>query len=462
MSSKSVIRLALGAYLIIFFSYLLGPLVVMSLTAFNSSGFPSVSPWACFTFEWFGVLWDDKHIRDGIYYSVIIGIGTVVLSVSMGLAASIVLTQVWPKFRSTYYTMIIAPILIPGVVLGISTLVFWDRAGRFLGAPEGSWINSLFHNGIFLTILGQSSFIASYAMLVFVARLQRFDPGLTEAALDLGATHTQAFRKILLPFMRPAIASASVLAFLASFENYNTTTFTIVDYKTLTTVLAQKVRLGINPSISALAFIIITLTVFAALAAEAYRRNANRKEAIRLGKAVEQKGGILPGFMKGNPAAILLVLMAFAAIVVISVAQRYSPEECKIRVREAKQAEIQRRIEELRQQRLMKEQSEARQGPDIFGTPSEEPESTPNSSGAFGNVFDPNNLSGDGQDQQAPQSSSGGSGAFGNVFDPGNLDSGAGADDSGATETAPQSSSGGSGAFGNVFDPSNLNNGDGN
>lgn len=394
MSSQTLIRVALGAYLIIFFSYLLGPLVVMSLTAFNSASFPSVSPWACFSYEWFSVLFEDRHIRDGIYYSIIIGIGTVILSVSMGLAASIVLTQVWPKLRSTYYTMIIAPILIPGVVLGISTLVFWDRAASFLGATEGSFLNELFHNGLFLTILGQSSFIASYAMLVFVARLQRFDTGLTEAALDLGATHTQAFRKILLPFMRPAIASASVLAFLASFENYNTTTFTIVEYKTLTTVLAQKVRLGINPSISSLAFIIITLTVFAALAFEAYQRNQARKEAVKLGKAKAKTGGILPSFMTGNPAAILFVVLACAAITMVGTAQSHSPEQCKIQVQKAKKAEIALRIEEMRQQRLLKDQSKASEASDDTAKPAPTTggAAKPGGSGAFGGVFAPTNL----------------------------------------------------------------------
>lgn len=424
MSSSTVIRTALGAYLLIFFSYLLGPLLVMSLTAFNSNEFPSVSPWACFTFEWYQVLFDDRHIREGIYYSIIIGLGTVVLSVSMGLAASIVLTQIWPRLRSTYYTMIIAPILIPGVVLGISTLVFWDRASKFLGLSESSFLYELFHNGIFLTILGQSSFIASYAMLVFVARLQRFDPGLTEAALDLGASHTQAFRKILLPFMRPAIASAAVLAFLASFENYNTTTFTIVDYKTLTTVLAQKVRLGINPSISALAFIIILLTIFAALAYEARQRNLSKNEAIRLGKAEKPKSGILPSFMKGNPAAIIFVSLAFVVIVMVGVSQNYSPAECKIKVREAKQAETQRRIEELRKAR--QKQNEAQQNNQV--APATNPKAPTNSgSGAFGNVFDPNNLSDEApkpeesDDQSSAPKPKTGSGAFGNVFDPSNL-----------------------------------------
>lgn len=420
MTSTTVIRLALGAYLLVFFSYLLGPLVVMSLTAFNSSAFPSVSPWACFTFEWFDVLLNDKHIRDGIYYSFVIGVGTVILSVSMGLAASIVLTQVWPRLRSTYYTLIIAPILVPGVVLGISTLVFWDRAAKFVGAEDGSFLHGLFHNGIFLTILGQSSFIASYAMLVFVARLQRFDPGLTEAALDLGATHSQAFRKILLPFMRPAIASASVLAFLASFENYNTTTFTIIDYKTLTTVLAQKVRLGINPSISSLAFIIIILTIFAALAFEATQRNKQRREAIAQGKARPPKKSIVPAFFHGNVAAIALVVLAFGVIVMIGTAQKYSPEVCKQQVRDARQVEIQQRIEELKKTRALKEQP-SRNPP---SEAAKDTETAPAPSGAFGNVFAPTNLSGEDEPKPKPepQTPKAGSGAFGNVFAPTNLD----------------------------------------
>ncbi|HCP81241.1 MAG TPA: spermidine/putrescine ABC transporter permease [Octadecabacter sp.] len=416
MKSDSLIRIALGAYLLIFFSYLLGPLVVMSLTAFNSSSFPSVSPWACFTFEWFDVLFNDRHIREGIYYSIIIGIGTVILSVSMGLAASIVLTQVWPRLRSTYYTMIIAPILIPGVVLGISTLVFWDRLGGFLGATEGSVLHGLFHNGLFLTILGQSSFIASYAMLVFVARLQRFDTGLTEAALDLGATHTQAFRKILLPFMRPAIASAAVLAFLASFENYNTTTFTIIDYKTLTTVLAQKVRLGINPSISSLAFIIIVLTIFAALTLEATQSHKRRREAVAQGRMKPAGKSILPSFMRGNIAAIICVLLAFVVIFMVTTAQSYSPEMCKAEVREARQLEIQERIEALNAARAEREATEE-------PTSTVTDEQAPASSGAFGGVFDPGNLSTDTAEPEAETTApAGGSGAFGNAFDPGNLE----------------------------------------
>lgn len=394
--SNSFLRLSIWFYLAIFFAYLLGPLVIMSVTAFNSPSFPRATPWECLTFDWFSALFQDERILNGIKNSILVGIGTVILSVAMGLAGALMLTQIWPKLRATYYTIIIAPILIPGVVLGISTLVFWDRINRFLGLGA----DSILSNGLFLTIVGQSTFIASYCMLVLVARLQRYDMVLTEAALDLGATHAQAFRKILLPFMRPAIASAAVLAFLASFENYNTTTFTFGEYPTLTIELAQKVRYGITPAISALAFIIVVLTIFAALTNEA---NIKRKElAFEARKAgggsvtvSKVQGGIkLPGFLSGNPAAILLVLFGIATVTVVGTAFQYSPHQCIAQVKEQKRIEAEERINELRRKR---EEERQRRFEGVFNpnelTPGEEakPEKKNNNSG-FGGVFDPNSL----------------------------------------------------------------------
>ncbi len=404
-------RIALGVYFVIFFGYLIGPLVVMGFTAFNTAAFPTITPWQCFTYEWFGALFQDERILNGIKNSFIVGIGTVILSVSIGLAASLVLTQVWAKWRSTYYTVIIAPILIPGVVIGISTLVFWRKVSDALGGVE------VLNNGIFLTILGQSTFIASYCMLVFVARLQRFDPGLTEAALDLGATHTQAFRKILLPFMRPAIASAAVLAFLASFENYNTTTFTFGSYPTLTVELSQMVRLGINPSISALAVIIVAITVFGALSVEVYRRRSK----VKSGEIVQSKS--LPKWMFGNIATILLVALSFAIIAMVYTAQSYSPAQCKVEYREARDIETAAKIAALRAARAaaVAEAAAANGGETSEEAATDAPATQGGSTGAFGGVFAPTNLedaAGQGSGDAAPAAPAS---PFGGVFDPTNL-----------------------------------------
>jgi spermidine/putrescine transport system permease protein len=423
MRSSTFLAIFVGLYLVVFFSYLFGPLILMVVTAFNSSPFPRVAPWECLTFEWFDVLARDARLLAGLWNSLIIAAGVVVLSVAVGLAGALVLTQVWPRVRPWYYTIVISPILVPGVVLGISTLIFWDRIATMFGLS----VNSIFYDGIFLTILGQSSFISAYCMLVFIARLQRFDPALEEAALDLGATHTQTFRKITLPFLLPAVGSAAVLAFLASFENYNTTIFTISTESTLTTVLASKVRYGINPSISALAVIIVVLTLFGAIVHEAMRRREELKE--RRGELTGTSSAAasrMQGWLSGNPAMILLMLVFVAGLGTVWFASRHSPQQCKADVREQK---------ELRQQQ---HQAPAVPTPPAGGGTAPSAPAAPDGGaggsnpgrGTFGDVFAPGNLEGeetpDGDAEPAapddgPSSSNPGSGTFGDVFDPGNL-----------------------------------------
>tara|TARA_B100000953_G_scaffold285057_1_gene265342 strand:- start:304 stop:1449 length:1146 start_codon:yes stop_codon:yes gene_type:complete len=262
----------------------------MSITAFNSAEFPAITPWECFSWRWFQegkIAYDGQHLaglstdwrlHDGLIKSLIIGLGVVVLAVPIGMAASIVLTQVHSRLRTLFYSVSIMPVLFPGVIIGISTVVLWDRIATIGG--EG-FIADIGRNGIFLTILGQTCFISTYCFLIFVARLQRFDQTQEEAALDLGASQTQVFFKVLIPYLMPAIASSAVIAFLASFENYNTTVFSILSDQTLTTVIASKVRLGISPAISALALVIIFLTLSAAIIYEVLRRREDRKKKER-------------------------------------------------------------------------------------------------------------------------------------------------------------------------------------
>ena len=270
----------------------------MSITSFNSAEFPAITPWECFSFRWFNegkIAYDgqhlaglisDKNLKDGFFKSLFIGFGVVLLAVPIGMAAAIVLTQVHSKVRSLFYSISIMPVLFPGVIIGISTVVLWDRIATI---SNDGFLSELGRNGIFLTILGQTCFISTYCFLIFVARLQRFDQTLEEAALDLGASQTQVFFKILVPYLMPAIASSAVIAFLASFENYNTTVFSILSEQTLTTVIATKVRLGISPAISALAFVIIVLTVSGAIIYEILRRREDRKKLKALQNLIDKK-----------------------------------------------------------------------------------------------------------------------------------------------------------------------------
>lgn len=274
MSSRGVHRAMLGFYIFLFFAFLFGPLIVMGATAFNTPVYPQVWPFEGFTLQWFGALLADRTLMDGLKNSLLIGTLVVCLSVPLGLAGAIVMSQIHARARSIYYLVVVSPVLTPGVILGISTVIFWSDVTAWTGA-------SSLYNGIFLATIGQSTFISAYCMLIFMSRLQRFDRAQEEAALDLGATRTQVFFHILLPFLKPALLSAAVLAFLSSFENYNTTTFAILADKTLTTALAGRVRQGTTPAISALAVIIIAITLVGAVIYEILRRREQARDEAR-------------------------------------------------------------------------------------------------------------------------------------------------------------------------------------
>jgi spermidine/putrescine transport system permease protein len=278
MSSRLVWRVMLGFYLALFFGFLFGPLLIMSAAAFNTPSYPQAWPIEGLTLEWFGKLFADRNMMAGLNNSVLIGVFVVALSVPLGLAGAIVMTQVYARARGFYYLVVVSPVLTPGVIIGISTVIFWKDVTQWTG------VQSLF-NGILLATLGQATFISAYCMLIFLSRLQRYDRVQEEAALDLGASRTQVFLDIMLPFLRPAIFSAAVIAFLSSFENYNTTTFAILANKTLTTVLASRVRQGMTPAISALAVIIIAITVTGAIIYEIVKSAEMRRDARMSGVA---------------------------------------------------------------------------------------------------------------------------------------------------------------------------------
>jgi len=405
-----------------FFAYLFGPLIIMSFTAFNSSSFPRITPWACFTVEWFEVLAKDDKLLEGLRNSFFIGIGVVALAVPIGLAGALMLTQVKERVRPWYYTIVISPILVPGVVLGISTLLFWDRVGQMFGASR----NSIFYDGFFLTIIGQATFISAYTMLVFISRLQRFDRVQEEAALDLGATHVQTFRKILLPFLKPAIASACVLAFLASFENYNTTVFTIVSESTLTTFLAAKVRHGINPSISALAVLIVVITLFGAALHEVLKRRelAAEKSALRVAKGERKTRAAQSRFIL-DPAVLMIIAVFAAGIGTAYFSGTIGVEECKAEVLAEKKRITAQKIRE-RQQKAMFQEAGKQAG--ATGTAAG---TTP---------------SGDKSDRAGTEN-------FNSIFSSGNLENQAGT----AKEKADKSKRAGTENFNRIFAPQNLN-----
>ena len=275
-------RAVLGQlYYALFILYLLVPLAVMAGAAFNDSKLPTVAPWKGFTWVWFGELWADQTMWGAFLNSILVALAVVALAVPIGTSAAILLNSISGRYRATLYGFMVAPVLAPGLVIGISTVLFWNQLGHATGADGFA----LFGRGLHLSALGQVSYISAYVMLLVLARLQSFDPGLEEAALDLGANHGQVLRRILLPHLYPAIAASSAIAFFQSIENFNVTLFTKANATTLTVYVFSQVRAGITPKINALAFLLILLTLVLALVYEVNRRRRARIEAAREAEA---------------------------------------------------------------------------------------------------------------------------------------------------------------------------------
>jgi len=284
MISRRILSLFCTLYMIAFMLYMLAPLAIMAAASFNTASIPTVSPWKGFTLEWFSILLKDGILLEATVNSLVIAAGVIVLAIPIGLAGALLLTQMRSRARNLFYAVMISPILTPGVIIGISTLIFWSKMGA--------------SGGLLLSVVGQATFISSFCMLMFMARLQRFDRSQEEAALDLGASHRQVFFRVTLPFLRPTMLAAVGISFLQSFENYNTTLFVIGAKNTMTIRIASMVRLGLTPEINALAVLFIGLTVVAAVAYELKRRTEKRRKAAleELGKRedaamLEKKAG---------------------------------------------------------------------------------------------------------------------------------------------------------------------------
>ncbi|RAH99490.1 ABC transporter permease [Acuticoccus sediminis] len=241
----------LGAYLLVFFAFMFAPLLIMVGAAFNDYPTPSITEWRGFTLRWFIELPQDARMMQGLWNSLMVAAGVLAIAIPLGLSGALVLSRLSSRATGVLYAILVSPMLTPGIILGITTMIFW----RDLFGVQA---------GLFTAMVAQASFISSYVLLMFMARLSRQDRTLEEAAADLGASPFFTFRRITLPFLMPTIGTAALIALLQSIENYNTTFFAIGPDWTLVTEIGSRMRFGLSPIINAVGVIFITITVIAA------------------------------------------------------------------------------------------------------------------------------------------------------------------------------------------------------
>ncbi len=254
-----------------FLLFLFLPLIIVAVFAFNNAPYPA-PPWRGFTLDWFlgnealgriG-MFQDTELLASIGTSCLVAVWVTVLSVLLGTTNAFLIERCRFPGKQALSFLMLAPLVIPGVILGISILAFASRLADLADDMFGLELDFL-RPGLPLVVLGQFSYIATIATLTISARLKRFDRTLEEAALNLGASQAALFRTILLPYLRPALIGSAAISFLMSFADFNTTLMLVGSDSPLTVMMYGRMREGATPVVNAVSLFLMIASALLAL-----------------------------------------------------------------------------------------------------------------------------------------------------------------------------------------------------
>jgi putrescine transport system permease protein len=234
-----------GVYL-----FLYVPILALVVFSFNDSPLPNV--WRGFTLKWYTALAQDEEMLSGLWLSLKIAFMTACGSVVLGTLAAFALVK-YKRFtgRTLFSGMVNAPLVMPEVVVGLSLLLMLVSVQRALGFPE---------RGLMTIWLGHLLLGMAYATVVVQSRLQDLNPQLEEAAMDLGARPHQVFWLVTLPMIAQSLVSAWLLTFTISLDDVVLSAFLSgPGSTTMPLVIFSRARLGLNPSVNAVATLIIVV-----------------------------------------------------------------------------------------------------------------------------------------------------------------------------------------------------------
>ncbi len=264
------------AWLAAGYLFLYLPIVALIVYSFNDSPLPS--QWGGFTTKWYTALANDREMISGLWFSFQIAFFTACGSVILGMLAAFSLVKFGRfKGRTLFSGMVNAPLVMPEVIIGLSLLLMLVSMQRWLGFPE---------RGALTIWLGHLLLGLAYATVVIQARLQDINPSLEEAASDLGAKPFQVFTLIILPLISQSLMSAWLLTFTLSLDDVVLSAFLSgPGSTTMPLVIFSRARLGLTPSINALATVIIAVVSVGVIAASYWIARTERKRSFDMTQA---------------------------------------------------------------------------------------------------------------------------------------------------------------------------------
>jgi putrescine transport system permease protein len=275
-------KIALGAGLL----FLYAPIISMIFYSFNNSRLVTVwdaadSP----TIKWYVALFSDRAVLQAAWLSMRVAAMSATGAVILGTIAGLVLARFGPfRGRALLQGLATAPLVMPEVITGLSMLLLFVSLEQVFKALFG-W---QFDRGMATIILAHVTFTMAYVTVVVQSRLASFDDSLEEAALDLGARPARVFFRITLPLIMPAILSGWLLAFTLSWDDVVVSQFVAgPGANTLPMLIYSKVRLGVNPSINALATIMVLIVATGVVISAIWMKRAEkrREREIRMAEA---------------------------------------------------------------------------------------------------------------------------------------------------------------------------------
>ncbi len=238
--------IALRVYAALVYLFLFAPILVVLLTSFNPTGRATIPHGL--TTAWYSSLSKDTQLIDALWTSIKIGVSTALIASVLGLMAAYGLSRSRFPGRGAIQGLFYLPMLIPGVVSGVSLLIWFNR----IGLPTG-----------FLTILiAHVVFALPFTLTIILTSFAGFDTRLEEAAQDLGATPWRTFWRITFPLVSPGVIGGALIAFTLSFDEFVLTFFVAGGgVQTLPLVIYNRIRYLLSPEINAIATIVMVFSI---------------------------------------------------------------------------------------------------------------------------------------------------------------------------------------------------------
>lgn len=238
-----LVRGLLGGWAALIYVFLFAPIVLLVAFSFNANQYGTF-PFTGWTTHWYGQVFGNYQIRDALTTTLKVAFQVTVISTIVGTAAAFPLVRSRLPFRSAVRIGMTLPIMIPGLLIGVSLLILFTSVFQFQLSPQTA-------------VIGQAVYTTPFVLLLVAARLQGFDPALERAASDLGANIYKRLRHVVLPLIMPAVFAGALFAFTLSLDEFIITLFLIGGHNTLPIYIYTQVKFGITPEVNALASLLL-------------------------------------------------------------------------------------------------------------------------------------------------------------------------------------------------------------